>query len=102
MIKINTKLLDFGELVTSLNHSKTWLLATELNDIKIELEIRKEVLIKNLTALVEDFEELCIIEEQLIFINKNLITVRTALDYHETKITEHRLGLNDLYLISLN
>jgi len=78
------------------------LICTASNDIKIELEIRKEVLIKNLTALVEDFEELCIIEEQLIFINKNLITVRTALDYHETKITEHRLGLNDLYLISLN
>jgi hypothetical protein len=96
MNKLDTTLFELPIILDSLTHSSTWAILLDLKDIKEEiLNIRIEFSKK----FNEHIDDINLIEEQLIYINKNIKTFEEALTYHENKIFKKILyGVNFLEL----
>jgi len=82
-MKIDTTIFNLADVFNNLNHSKTWQFITELRAIKAELESSKNNLMALPIELDKKTLEVITLEQQLVFLNRNIKTVEEALMAHE-------------------
>jgi septation ring formation regulator EzrA len=102
MKKLDTTLFELDVVFETMSHATTWGILIDLKEIKKELTSIKNELIDEAMSFDENVEEVSHIEDQLVYINKNIRTFENALIAHETKIFEKRTTMGDLGEICLN
>jgi hypothetical protein len=102
MKKLDTTLFELDVVFETMSHATTWGILIDLKEIKKELISIKNELIDEAMSFDENVEEVTHIENQLVYLNKNIRTFENALMAHHTKCSEKRTLLNDLITIWLN
>jgi len=102
MMKLDTTLFELDVVFETMTHSTTWGILLDLKEVKNELiDIRKEY-INDAMSFGQFVDEITQIDQQLVYINKNIRTFEDALMCHESKIFEKRTSMGELGQIGLN
>ena len=109
MKKVTKIVLDLVEIFEGLSQSDTFKLTSDIRGSKDELILLKGrmfdlIKINNQLGISNDrqIESLTIINEQLYYVNENLIVLENALLCHESKIFEKRTFMGMKFNVGLN
>jgi len=98
-MKINRTILDLNTVYCNLTHADTIEVLDDLKTTKQELE---DILDALRAEGTDCYDEMNAIEEQLIYLRRNIRTVEDALLCHESKTTERFNLRGSTSTISLN
>lgn len=96
------RIFDLSVIYTTFSYQDTLWMLDELVDIKNEVQSIIYSLKESGPNLAEAAYELFLLEEELIIINKNIITLKDALLCHETMLFDKFNLCGDIVLTSLN
>lgn len=109
MKKVTKIVLDLAEIFETVSQSDTFKLTSDIRDSKNELILLKGKLFdliktKNQLGISNDkeIERLTMINEQLYYVNENLIVLENVLLCHESKIFEKRTFMRMKFNVGLN
>ena len=88
MIKINRTILDLGKMLETLNYDKTLEIYNTLLESHDEFMSTKVEYELSFNTTGDGKEQLALIDEQLLYLNTNIQTVKTCLQYYETRVFE--------------
>lgn len=102
MENTNKKLFALDEVYSNIPYGRTLSMLLGLKEIRETLVEIKDGLLAETFAFGQNVDEVAMIDEQLIYLNKNIKTFEEALMCHETKVIEKRTMFGGLGVFYLN
>ena len=99
-MQLNKTLYTLDEILDGMKHGEAWVMSMDLQDIKLELENAR-----HFATEVGDptlLNDIMSINQQIWFIDQNLVTLEDALGAFESRLYEKRLALGSLQTFWLN
>jgi hypothetical protein len=101
-MKINKHILDMSSVYSNLSHIETIAFLEELLIIRYELEDSLHNLREDTSEIEMRLLAIIEIEEQMLYVNKNIRVVEDALLCHESKITNRFSISGKIHSVCLN
>lgn len=101
-MNINKKVLDMATVYANLSHMETTHLLEDLFAVKYELEDCLASLRSDISDMDIRLLEIMRIEEQMIYVDKNIRAVEDALLCHESKIINRFSVSGKIHCVCLN